>query len=297
MPDRSQLRCCHLRWVSTGCSIRKFSTESEPSKAKIHGVFNFEPTIVSPRARKLPSGELRGGNMRLRRIGVIAFLTGCMCLPVLAQQVDNVTFSNSDGMFNGTSLSSGSLTLNNSTLIQISGFTGGLGGFDTTGANLGTLTFTTGPLNFGSMVPTSGHTSTFGGGGSFTLTDTFNGGFTFTGTFTSASWQCIGTCKLATGKTNQWKGTWQFNGTLSNVVLTVNGQQIPINGAVTFQGTAFNTLATTNSDGSISFTDTGGTTNFNVTVVPEPGTLALFGSGLIGVGVLAKFSRQRKRHL
>jgi hypothetical protein len=236
--------------------------------------------------------------MGLRHMIVVAFLTGCVCLPGLAQQVDNVTFNNSDGTFKGASLNSGSLSLNNSTLIQISGFTGGLGGFDTTGANLGTLNFTTGPLSSGTMVPLTGQTSTFGGAGSsFSLTDTFNGGFTFTGTFTSASWQCVGMCKLVTGKTDQWKGTWQFNGTLTNVVLTVNGQQIAINGAVTFQGTAFNTLATTNPNGSISFTDTGGTTAFNVTVTPEPGTLVLFGSGLIGVGVLAKFSRQRKRHL
>jgi len=234
--------------------------------------------------------------MGLRHMIVVAFLTGCICLPVLAQQVDNVTFSNSDGMFNGTSLTAGSLTLSNSTLIQISGFTGGLGGFDTTGANLGTLTFTTGPLTSGTMVPTTGQTSTFGGAGSlFNLTDTFNGGFTFTGTFTSASWQCVNTCKLV--KANEWKGTWEFTGTLTNVVLTVNGQQITINGAVTFQATALNTLATTNKNGSISFVDTGGLTNFNLTVVPEPGTLALFGSGLIGLGVLAKFTRQRKRHL
>src|SRR5262249_31201967 len=228
---------------------------------------------------------------------VMAFVTGCLCVPAVAQQVDNVTFSNSDGMFNGASLSSGSLSLSSSTLIQISGFTGGLGGFDTTGTNLGSLNFTTGSLNAGSsMVPLTGQTSTFGAGGSFNLTDTFNGGFTFTGTFTGAGWQCVGSCHLVAGKTNQWRGTWQFNGTLTNVVLTVNGQPITINGAATFQATAFNTLATTNKNGSISFVDTGGTTNFSVSVMPEPGTLALFGSGLIGVGALAKFSRQRKRN-
>lgn len=160
------------------------------------------------------------------------------------------------------------------------------------------LSFTTGSLNAGStMVPLTGQTSTFGAGGSFNLTDTFNGGFTFTGSFSGAGWQCVGSRHLVAGKTNQWRGTWQFNGTLTNVVLTVNGQPITINGAATFQATAFNTLATTNKNGSISFVDTGGTTNFSVNVMPEPGTLALFGSGLIGIGALAKFSRQRKRNL
>lgn len=239
--------------------------------------------------------------MGLRHMIVTAFLTGCMCLPGVAQQVDNVTFSNLDGMFNGTGLSSGSsLSLGNSTLIGISGFTGPLGGFDTTASNLGGLTFTSGPLNSGSMVPLTTQASTFGSGGSFTLTSTFNGGFTFTGTFVGASWQCVGlpgSCHLVSGRTNEWRGTWQFTGTLTNVVLTANGQQIAINGAVTFQGTALNTLATTNKNGSISFVDTGGTTNFNLTVMPEPGALALFGTGLIAVGALVKFNRQRKRDL
>jgi len=230
--------------------------------------------------------------MGLRQMAWIAFLTGCVCLPVAAQQVDNVIFNNSDGMFSGSGLTSGSLGLNNSTLIQISGFTGGLAGFDTTGTNLGTLNFMTGSLSPGStMVPTTGLTSTFGAGGSFNLADSFNGGFTFTGTFTGANWMCVGTCALVKGKTNQWRGTWQFNGTLTNVVLTINGQQIAIAGAVTFQATAFNTLATTKANGSISFVDTGGTTSFSVNALPEPGTLVLFGSGLIGIGALVRFRR------
>lgn len=242
------------------------------------------------------NGEEAGRNMGLRKMIAIVSLTGCICLSAAAQQVDNVVFTNSDGMFSGSGLTSGSLSLSSSTLIQISGFTGTLGGFDTTGANLGKLNFTTGLLSPGSsMVPLSGQTSTFGAGGSFNLSDTFNGGFTFTGTFTGGNWQCVGTCKLASGKTNQWKGTWQFNGMLTNVVLTVNGQQIAISGAVTFQATALNTLATTNKNGSISFVDTGGTTSFSVNALPEPGTLVLFGSGLIGMGALVKFSRQRKR--
>lgn len=87
--------------------------------------------------------------MGLRQMIVMLFLTGCICLPVRAQQVDSVIFNNSDGMFSGSGLTSGSLSLNNSTLIQISGFTGLLTGFDTTGANLGNLNFTTGLLSAG----------------------------------------------------------------------------------------------------------------------------------------------------
>lgn len=229
---------------------------------------------------------------------VMAFLTGCICLPVVAQQVDNVTFNNHGGMLRGTSINSGQLSLNNSTLIQVSGFTGALSGFDTTGANLGTLIFTTGSLTSGTMAPTSAQPqpSTFGPGGSFTVTDTLNGGFTFTGTFTSASWQCVPGISCTHPTSNTWHGAWQFSGVLTNVVLTSNGQQIPINGAITFQATTLNgTASRPNANGPISFQGAGGLTNFNLTVMPEPGTLVLFGSGLIGVGTLVKFRQQRKR--
>jgi hypothetical protein len=124
-------------------------------------------------------------------------------------------------------------------------------------------------------------------------------GLTFAGSFASAAWQCAAgfSCsgpKVVKGVT-QWTGTWLFTGKLTNVVLTVNGQQIAINGAVTIQATTLGSKAATKAGGNISFTDNMGFTNFNMTVTPEPGTLALFGSGLIAVGALVKFSQQRKR--
>lgn len=236
--------------------------------------------------------------MGLRHMVVMAFLTGCLCLPLSAQQVDNVTFNNSDGMFSGTGLNSGTLSLNNSTLTQISGFTGAFGGLDTTGTNLGTVNLTTGLLNSGgTMVPTTGQISTFAtAGSSFKVVD--SSGLTFTGTFASAFWQCaLGFNCTRKGSTNTWTGTWQFTGQLTNVVLSVNGQQIAINGAVTIQATTLQGKAATMTGGKISFTDGAGFTNFNLTVTPEPGTLVLCGSGLIAVGALVKFSRQAKRDL
>ena len=143
--------------------------------------------------------------MGLRHMVVRAFLTGCICLPVMAQQVDNVTFNNSDGIYSGAGLRT--LSLNNSILTQISGVAGALGGFDTTGTNIGTLSFTTGLLNSGG------------------------------------------------------------------------------------------TVAATMTGGKISVTDAAGFTNLTLIVTPESGTLVLFGSGLIAVGALVKFTRQRKREL
>lgn len=241
--------------------------------------------------------------MGLRRITVLTFLAGCLSLPVVGQMVDNVSFHNGGGTLQGTNINSGTLSLTNSTLTQVSGFTGPFSGFDSTGTNLGTLTFTTGTLTSGTMVPvsTQAQPSTFAPGGSFTVMD--SAGFTFTGMFASASWQCAtgATCTHAPN-TDVWSGTWLLTGVLTNVVLSSNGQQIPINGAISFQSTTFNGTATrpahSGATGLITFHNAGGgLTNFNVTVMPEPGTLALFGSGLIAMGALVKFSRQGKREL
>jgi len=237
--------------------------------------------------------------MKLRHMVLMVFLAGCVCLPLSAQQVDNVTFSNTDGMFDA-SVTNHTLSLNNSLLTGISGFTGPLGGLDTTGTNLGTVNFTTGSLVSGSLVPLGNgvnnltQTATFGAGGSLTIAET--NGLTFTGTFSAATWQCVLPLKCSfNGSTGT--GTWQFVGTLTNVVLTANGQQIPINGAVTFDATTVQGHVASMAGNVVSFTDQTGSTIFSMTVTPEPGTLALFGSGLIAMGALVKFSRPGRRDL
>lgn len=238
--------------------------------------------------------------MRLWKSLRSACVVICLAIPVLAQE--DINFVNSDGMFTGTgvglgnTLSLGSLSgTGDSTLIQISGFTGPLSGYDTTGANLGTVYFATGALTSGSMIPLTGQTSTFGAGGAFDVTDTFNGGdggFTFDGMFTKEHWLCVGTCKLVKGTTNQYSGTWQFNGKIGSAQLTIDGQTINITSAVDFQGTVNNGIIKVHQNGTVTVADTGGTTNFSIS--PEPGTLTLFGSGLIAVGLLTKYGRSRR---
>lgn len=250
--------------------------------------------------------------MRLWKVVLFALVSSCMSLPLLAQ---SITFDNTDGMFSGTglglgnSLSLGNLTtgVGDSTLVTINGFTGNLAGYNTTAANLGTLSFSTGALTSGTMVPLSNQTSTFGPGGGFTVKDTFNGGyggFTFSGTFSAESWACSfgANCKLITGTTNEYKGMWVFNGTLAaGTTLTIDGQTFMATTPGTVQFTAAgpnktSITATVNSNGTISFQDAGGTTTFGgkFQISPEPGTLTLFGSGLIGVGLLAKYGRSKK---
>lgn len=231
---------------------------------------------------------------------IISIFVAC---PVVAQQ--SITFGNLDGAFTGTpgaggTLDSGDLGLS-STLTSISGFTGDLSGYNTSNnAGLGTLSFSTGALTSGSLVPLTGETSTFGPGGQFTVTDTYNGGyggFTFSGVFSSSNWSCLtgSTCKkIATG---EWTGTWIFSGTLAmGATLTINGQQFTATTPGTIQITTVSQTVTRNANGSVNFMDAGGTTNFggNFQVSPEPGTLTLFGSGLIAVGMLTKYGRSKK---
>ena len=249
--------------------------------------------------------------MKPLRITLFALISMCVSLPILAQD----TFTNNDGMFTGTSQTSGDLSLGNSMLTGISGFTGSLAGYNTAvtpPASLGTLSFTTGTLLSTmagtttlplSMVPLTGQTDTFGAGGMYKVKDTFNGGyggFTFKGTFASgATWTCSGTCTQTTAGANAtWSGVWTFIGSLTGATLTVAGQTFTAMGPLTIQSTtATNGTATKGGTGGpISFTDQSGFTNFggNFQVSPEPGTLTLFGSGFIALGLLTKYGRSRK---
>ena len=249
--------------------------------------------------------------MRLFKGLLLAFIGACTCLPVIAQ--DNVTFGNTDGTFTGTSMNSGDLGLGGSTLTGISGFTPtyspSMVGYDTFGPNLGSLNFSTGALSSTAlcptlltctpvamtMVPLTNEISQFAGGGMFNVTDTFNGGFggfVFSGTFTpGATWSCAaGSICKSTGA-NTWKGTWSFTGTLTGVTLVVDGQVLNVgSGPITIQSTTEKNVVVTMNNGNITFTDAGGSTTFNgkFSLSPEPGSLALFGSGLVVVGILAR---------
>jgi hypothetical protein len=190
---------------------------------------------------------------------ILLFLLA-LALPMAAFANNSVDFTNAGGTLSG---SSAGLSLTGSTLIAF-----GSGGVTTTG-NLGTLAFSTGALSSGNLQMGA----TFAGGGSFTITGNgTNGvpnGAIFSGTFSGpVTWTLV---TLASGThnytlsgalTGTWIGGAAVNG--ATVQLTINTGKGFFNGSTTISS---------------------GDTNI---VVPEPGSLTLLGTGLVGLAGVIK---------
>jgi PEP-CTERM motif-containing protein len=184
-----------------------------------------------------------------------------LALPMAAFANNSVDFTNSGGTLSG---SSAGLSLSGSTLIAM----GGSGGLIT--GSLGTVNFSTAGLISGNLQGGG----TFDAGGSFTIAGNgtngiFNGPI-FTGSFSGpVTWTVI---TLANGTHNytlqgSLTGTWYSGATVNGatVQLTIN------TGKSFFDGTTMISSGDTN------------------IVVPEPGSLTLLGTGLVGLaGILRR---------
>lgn len=186
-----------------------------------------------------------------------------LALPTAVFAGSSVDYTNSGGMLMGTS--SSGLSLSGSTLIAANGLNGG--GL-ITGSDLGSVSFSTGALTGGSLQKGG----TFAGGGSFTITGNGSDGIPnatlFSGSFSGpVTWTLV---TLANG-THNYTLTGTVSGSAegySTVGVTV---QLTIN---TGKGYFDGCTRISSGDSNI--------------VVPEPGSLSLLGTGLIGLAGMVR---------
>jgi hypothetical protein len=200
---------------------------------------------------------------------ILLFAALALALPTAVFAGSNTDYTNAGGVLTG---SDSGLTLTGSILTGVTQ----LGGTPVVG-NLGSVTFGTGALLTGSMA----EGGLFAGGSSswFTITGNGNGvpnGTLFTGTFSGpVTLTLITICPASMPNCSVADGTHVYQ---------VSGLLVGPNGSGYTVQLSFNT-GKGYFDGEVAMGS--GDTNTNL-VVPEPGSLGLLGTGLIGLAVVVR---------